>query len=85
MSSKPEPNQTGPLAGLRCLVCGTDNGKPAESVITELGGKIMLLTRSLTPLPDVVVSDHAGATRLQVSCAHWPATVPVSLGTPVRS
>jgi hypothetical protein len=55
-----------PLAGLRCLVCGMNNGKPTEDLVQALGGKVHIMTRASHTLPDVVVSDHAAAKRLQV-------------------
>jgi hypothetical protein len=57
---------SGPLNGLRCLVCGMDDGKPTEQLVRSLGGKIYVVDPLLQTLPDVVVSDRAAAHRLQV-------------------
>lgn len=43
-----------------------NNSQPVEEDVKLLGGKVHVLQRTQNNVPDVVVADHAAATRLQV-------------------
>ena len=55
-----------PLDALRCLVCGMPDSKPVEDTLVALGAKVVSQHHRSQIPPDIVVSDRAGARRLQV-------------------